>query len=262
MIEAAISEVHSSKRPEPAQRPVLRAIRGGAADANRLASSSDREMIESTVAALEVFTAKWKVELLYLRAAGVRRLKHLHEHLLVSKKVLGDALKALERDGLVRRSVYAETLCGSSTRSRRSGVRSPSRSSRCANGRARTLRRCSPPAGRLTCVRGGVLDDAVLDLGLHKRLHTWRALSTLQVEPGAKTPIYRDFAEPSDGLEPSTPSLPCAFSATGRNARQWFWLVSAVSGRAAFAIDCPRLQPRGSIKAPSRVVSGGNNPRR
>jgi hypothetical protein len=33
-------------------------------------------------------------------------------------------------------------------------------------------------------------------------------LSTLQVEPGEKPSIYRDFAEPSDGLEPSTPSLP------------------------------------------------------
>ena len=38
--------------------------------------------------------------------------------------------------------------------------------------------------------------------------HTWRTLSTLQVEPREKMPIYRDFGEPSDGLEPSTPSLP------------------------------------------------------
>jgi DNA-binding HxlR family transcriptional regulator len=93
---------------ECARRPTLRAIRGGVADGGRYASASDREMIESTVAALDLFAAKWKVELLYLLAAGVRRHKHLHDHLLVSKKVLSDALKALERDGLVRRSVYAE----------------------------------------------------------------------------------------------------------------------------------------------------------
>jgi DNA-binding HxlR family transcriptional regulator len=89
------------------QRPLLRAIDGGASDA--YASGADREMIEATLAALELFAAKWKVEILYLLAAGVRRHKHLHDHLLVSKKVLSDALKALERDGLVRRSVYAET---------------------------------------------------------------------------------------------------------------------------------------------------------
>src|SRR5437763_5643046 len=34
---------------------------------------------------------------------------------------------------------------------------------------------------------------------------------------------WRPFREPSDGLEPSTPSLPS--QATGRNARQRFWLV-------------------------------------
>ncbi len=51
----------------------------------------------------------------------------------------------------------------------------------------------------------------------------------------------------SDGLEPSTPSLPW----------QRFWLVSAAFALSRFAIDCHRLQPRGSIKAPSYVVSVG-----
>jgi hypothetical protein len=42
----------------------------------------------------------------------------------------------------------------------------------------------------------------------------------------------RHFVKPSNGLEPLTPSLP-------------------------FATDCHRLQPRGSIKAPSDVASSG-----
>jgi DNA-binding HxlR family transcriptional regulator len=65
-------------------------------------------MIEATAAAVELFAAKWKVDLLYLLAAGVRRHSRLHDHLLVSKKVLSDALRALERDGLVDRKVFAE----------------------------------------------------------------------------------------------------------------------------------------------------------
>ena len=84
----------------------LRALRGGRDE--DFASAADREMIEATSAALELFAAKWKVDLVYLLAAGVRRHKHLHDHLLVSKKVLTEALKALERDGLVRRRVYDE----------------------------------------------------------------------------------------------------------------------------------------------------------
>jgi hypothetical protein len=40
-------------------------------------------------------------------------------------------------------------------------------------------------------------------------------------------------------------------AATGRNPRQRFSLVFAVFGAVAFAAVCHRLQPRGSIKAPS-----------
>ena len=43
---------------------------------------------------------------------------------------------------------------------------------------------------------------------LHKRLHTYRILELVQVERKKKAAICTDFAEPSDGLEPSTPSLP------------------------------------------------------
>ena len=64
--------------------------------------------MEATAAAIALVSAKWKVELLYLIAAQVRRHGRLHDHLLVSKKVLTEALKSLERDGLVRREVFAE----------------------------------------------------------------------------------------------------------------------------------------------------------
>jgi DNA-binding HxlR family transcriptional regulator len=77
-------------------------------DTDGLASASDRDMMEATAAAVALVSAKWKVELLYLVAARVRRHGRLHDHLLVSKKVMSDALKSLERDGLVRRQVFAE----------------------------------------------------------------------------------------------------------------------------------------------------------
>ena len=52
---------------------------------------------------------------------------------------------------------------------------------------------------------------------LHKRLHTYRTLESAQVDRNEKAPTCGVFAEPSDGLEPSTPSLP--FDGSG-NARQ------------------------------------------
>jgi DNA-binding HxlR family transcriptional regulator len=85
-------------------RPRLRSVDGG----EHWASAGDRAMIESTLAALNLVAGKWKVEVLYLLAARVRRHGRLRDHLLVSKKVLSDTLKALERDGLVRRQVFAE----------------------------------------------------------------------------------------------------------------------------------------------------------
>ena len=90
----------------PSRRPALRAVPDF--DDGQTASASDREMIEATGAAVELFAAKWKVDLLYLLAAGVRRHSRLHDHLLISKKVLSDALRALERDGLVHRRVVAD----------------------------------------------------------------------------------------------------------------------------------------------------------
>jgi DNA-binding HxlR family transcriptional regulator len=88
------------------RKRTLRAIPGEGD--GQLASSSDREMIEATTAAVELFAAKWKIDLLYLLAAGVHRHSRLHDHLLVSKKVLSDALRSLQRDGLVHRRVFDE----------------------------------------------------------------------------------------------------------------------------------------------------------
>src|SRR2546426_7152174 len=44
---------------------------------------------------------------------------------------------------------------------------------------------------------------------LHERLHTRCTLGSSQIDLNAKFPTCSVFAEPSDGLEPSTPSLPC-----------------------------------------------------
>jgi DNA-binding HxlR family transcriptional regulator len=88
------------------RRPALRVVEGGG---EGWASANDREMMAATAAALELVSAKWKVEVLFLLAAQVRRHGRLHDHLLVSKKVLSETLKSLVRDGLVSRTVYAET---------------------------------------------------------------------------------------------------------------------------------------------------------
>jgi DNA-binding HxlR family transcriptional regulator len=72
-------------------------------------SRADLDLIERVETALDVLHGKWKVQLLFLMARGVRR----HGRLLaclpgVSKKVMTDTLRALERDGLVLRKIYAE----------------------------------------------------------------------------------------------------------------------------------------------------------
>jgi DNA-binding HxlR family transcriptional regulator len=70
---------------------------------------SDLDLIERVDQALDVLHGKWKVHLLFFMARGVRR----HGQLLaclpgVSKKVMTDTLRALERDGLVSRRIFAE----------------------------------------------------------------------------------------------------------------------------------------------------------
>jgi DNA-binding HxlR family transcriptional regulator len=91
-----------------ARKDMSRALHAVSETDDGLATATDREMMEATAAAVALVSAKWKVELLYLMAARVRRHARLNDHLLVSKKVMSEALKSLERDGLVRREVFAE----------------------------------------------------------------------------------------------------------------------------------------------------------
>ena len=72
-------------------------------------TSQDLEMIERTRSARDLLSSKWKVDLLYLLARGVRRYSRLYDNLRgASKKMLTDSLRSLERDGLVERHVFAE----------------------------------------------------------------------------------------------------------------------------------------------------------
>jgi DNA-binding HxlR family transcriptional regulator len=66
-------------------------------------------MIERADRALGVLQGKWKVHLLFFMARGIRRHSRLLECLPgASKKMMIETLRALERDGLVVRRVFAE----------------------------------------------------------------------------------------------------------------------------------------------------------
>jgi DNA-binding HxlR family transcriptional regulator len=81
---------------------------GGARPAGR-PTTEDLEMMDRTRGARDLLSSKWKVDLLYLLARGVRRYSRLYDNLRgASKKMLTDSLRSLERDGLVERHVYAE----------------------------------------------------------------------------------------------------------------------------------------------------------
>lgn len=69
----------------------------------------DRELIQRIDKALDVLHGRWKVYLLFLMARGIHRHSRLLDGLPgASKKVMTDTLRALERDGLVTRQVFAE----------------------------------------------------------------------------------------------------------------------------------------------------------
>jgi DNA-binding HxlR family transcriptional regulator len=69
----------------------------------------DLELIGHVNQALELLHGKWKIHLLFLMARGVHRHSRLLDCLPgASKKVMIDTLRALERDGLVDRCVFAE----------------------------------------------------------------------------------------------------------------------------------------------------------
>lgn len=68
------------------------------------ARTGDQEMIDPTRRAVELLVGKWRIDLVFLLASGVRRHGQLHQRLDgVSKKVLTQTLRGLERDGLVTR---------------------------------------------------------------------------------------------------------------------------------------------------------------
>jgi hypothetical protein len=52
------------------------------------------------------------------------------------------------------------------------------------------------------------MNKATVKAGTSKRLHTHRTRLNLQADPNTNSAVCGGFAEPSDGLEPSTPSLP------------------------------------------------------
>ena len=70
---------------------------------------TDLEMIRGTRAVVDLLSSKWSVDVLYLLANGTRRYSEVfYEVGEISKKTLTQTLRALERDGLIDRQVYAE----------------------------------------------------------------------------------------------------------------------------------------------------------
>jgi DNA-binding HxlR family transcriptional regulator len=86
-------------------RPDDSFLQGSNATQRRL---TDADMIFETHEAFSLLASKWKIDVLYLLASGARRYSHLHRQLPVSKKVLTDTLRGLDRDGLIRRKIFAE----------------------------------------------------------------------------------------------------------------------------------------------------------
>jgi DNA-binding HxlR family transcriptional regulator len=71
--------------------------------------ASDLEMIRGTRAVVDLLSSKWSVDVLYLLANGTRRYSEVfYEVGEISKKTLTQTLRALERDGLIARQIYAE----------------------------------------------------------------------------------------------------------------------------------------------------------
>ena len=81
----------------------------GVPKADPRAARGDRDLIANIDSTLEVLHGKWKVHLIFLMARGIHRHSRLLECLPgVSKKVMTDSLRALERSGIVERKIFAE----------------------------------------------------------------------------------------------------------------------------------------------------------
>lgn len=104
------------RKPDSKGSEAVSAVRADAAapegtDATEVhrALREDLDLIACADRTLEVLHGKWKVHLLFVMARGVHRHSRLLDCLPgVSKKVMTESLRALERDGLVGRKIYAE----------------------------------------------------------------------------------------------------------------------------------------------------------
>jgi len=71
--------------------------------------ATDLQMIRGTKTVLDLLSSKWSVDVLYLLANGTRRYSEVfYEVGEISKKTLTQTLRALERDGVIARRVYAQ----------------------------------------------------------------------------------------------------------------------------------------------------------
>jgi DNA-binding HxlR family transcriptional regulator len=71
--------------------------------------ASDSMLIERATRGFDLLQGKWKVHLIVAMARGIRRHSHLYTSLPgISKKVMTECLRGLERDGLVTRRIYAQ----------------------------------------------------------------------------------------------------------------------------------------------------------
>ena len=67
------------------------------------------EMVQGTRPVVDLLSGRWSVGVLYLLASGTKRFTELYYEVgEISKKVLTQTLRSLERDGLVDRRPYAE----------------------------------------------------------------------------------------------------------------------------------------------------------
>jgi DNA-binding HxlR family transcriptional regulator len=79
------------------------------ADDKRRLKMSDHLLIDQATLGFEVLQGKWKVHLIVAMARGIRRPSRLRACLSgISKKVMTDCLRGLERDGLVTRQIYPQ----------------------------------------------------------------------------------------------------------------------------------------------------------
>jgi DNA-binding HxlR family transcriptional regulator len=87
----------------------LRRTVGSATLVGVIPEPDDLQMVRGTQTVLDLLGRKWSVGVLYLLARGTRRYSELfYEVGEVSKKALTQALRALERDGLVARRAYKQ----------------------------------------------------------------------------------------------------------------------------------------------------------